>query len=517
MMKSIFGKMTITGRGVNWHLSSLPIKILVLAFFLSFSNVSQPKAQAAYFWSEQQRIPEYYDIAYDPPYLIADQNNVVHAFNSQPLQLSDETSPKAIFYRQWSLESGWTAPNDIFYDGNSGSIDVLDVTSDSLGVLYLIYQKDFGDIYFTYAYLAQAGRSTAWSSPIQIGSQSTHVTIGFEGVGAIAVDNGGNIVVIYSGSESGDGLYSTYSSDHGDNWSQPYPVYLTGDESLVVTDPELSLGESGKIHGVWTTFQSDGFAGPGYYANFDPKDGAWSEPMDLDVPGIRTPSVIEFESDVFVSYYHFSTNGNWWRRSSDGANTWTAPSQLSPRHVGTNGRVSFVVDSTNTLHGFFGQRINDFNHGMWEMIWTGDTWTTPDPVVKGPTVRDVIGGNGFDPRSARAVVSNGNLVLVTWTTDGFAGGNGAWYSYNILNAPVLPSQPNPEPTLAITPLSTNTPVESTTIESTITAVPVVDLSDRESSGLLLNPQTSIFSGVTFATIFLIGVFILRYLAQLRKG
>ena len=52
----------------------------------------------------------------------------------------------------------------------------------------------------------------------------------------------------------------------------------------------------------------------------------------------------------------------------------------------------------------------------------------------------MVGSNGFGPRSARAVVSNGNVILVTWGTDGFQGTNGAWYSYKKIDAPELPTE-----------------------------------------------------------------------------
>ncbi|HET6446799.1 MAG TPA: hypothetical protein VFI27_19710, partial [candidate division Zixibacteria bacterium] len=56
-----------------------------------------------------------------------------------------------------------------------------------------------------------------------------------------------------------------------------------------------------------------------------------------------------------------------------------------------------------------------------------------------------IGGNGFDPGSARAVMISGNILFVTWGTDGAAGENGAWFSYTTLNTPELPAVPLPVP------------------------------------------------------------------------
>ena len=483
---------------------------------LLFVNISQPKAQTAYFWSEQKRIPDYPDFTQEPPFMIADQNNTVHAFNAQPLHADEEDSPKAIFYRQWTREGGWTNPNDIIYDTEGGSLDILSVTSDPSGMVYLIFQQGFFNIYFTSADLANAGNSPSWSLPVLIAAQATHVGIGFGGVAAISADNIGNLVVIYSGSEFGKGLYSVTSSDQGNNWSNPYPVYLTGDETIVITDPALYLGQAGNFHAVWTTYLDDGSAGAGFYSRLDPNAKVWSEPTALDIPGIRTPDIIEYDGKLIVSYYHANVNGNWWRLSTDGGNSWSLPSQVSSAHVGTNGRVSFVVDSKNNLYAFFGERINDLNHGMWQCLWTGYSWTAPEPVVKGPQVRDAIGGDGFDPRAARAIVSNGNLILVTWTTDGFAGENGVWYSYKQVDAPELPAVALEEPT-TIAQSNPTVPAESTTSQLPIaTATHVLNISG-ESPRFAPNPQLPIIIGIVPVLLILLGTILIYYVRQSRPS
>src|SRR6185436_8292405 len=231
--------MSIFRKSIIWRSAKVSLQYLITILFLLFINVSGPKAQVAFFWSEQKRIPDFPDFTQEPPYLIADQNNTIHAFNAQVLRPDDENSPKAIFYRQWTKEGGWTSPNDIIYDNAGGTVDLLGVTSDSTGTVYLLFEKDYFNIYLTVAYLGNAGNSNAWSPPVLLASQATHVGIGFEIIGAIATDGNGNLVVVYSGSEVGKGLYSVNSSDYGNNWSDPYPVYLTGDETVVVTDPAL--------------------------------------------------------------------------------------------------------------------------------------------------------------------------------------------------------------------------------------------------------------------------------------
>jgi hypothetical protein len=489
---------------------------VTMLVFLFQGNVSISLAQQANYWARQERIPEYYDSTEEPPYLITDQNHVVHAFNSQPLDLEDSTSPYAIYYRQWTLEDGWTTPNDILYYEPAGSIRLVSVVSDKEGVVHLVFQGSDLNLYYTSAYLAEAGSSTAWAEPQIIGEQVTRSGPGFEYIGTIAVDSDANkIVVIYSGSQYGSGLYYVFSTDHGSSWSSPDLVFLTTGDDFVVTDPKLYVGSSGIFHAVWSNFKSDGSAGSGYYASWDPTNDAWSKPIDLDVPGIRTPSIVEYKGDLVVSYYHASTNGNWWRRSSDAGITWTPPVQVSPFHKGTNGGLSFVVDSNNIMHAFFGERIDDNNHGMWHTIWTGTAWSNPEAVVKGPQVKDVIGGNGFDPRSARAVISNGNVVLVAWGTDGAGGVNGAWYSYKRLDTPELPVQPLPVPSLAVQEMVTESvPVMTPTLSAEKIPVILNDGGDEPQS--LRSPQTAILIGIIPVILLLLGIIFVRYISHNRK-
>jgi hypothetical protein len=488
------------------------VSILLMLFS---GDITNSNAQQA-FWSTQQKIPEYYDSTEEPPYLIADQNHTIHAFNSQPLDLSNPDSHKAIFYRQWRLENGWTFPNDILVDIDGVNMNLLGVAVDGLSRVHLVIQK--GDaIYYIQNYLADANSAAMWSSPLLIAETSSLFATGFEIISALATDPDGNeIMVIYSGKQTGNGLYFTKSSDGGSNWTEPYPIYLTGDEDIIVTDPKLYKGESGIFHAVWSTFLKSGAGGPSYYANFDPTTNSWSQPLELDTPGIRTPSVIEYHGDVIVSYYHANVNGNWWRLSSDGGKTWTYPTQISALHVGTNGAVSFVVDSSDHLHAFYGERTDDNNHGIWHSIWAMTAWTKPDAVVRGPQIKDVVGGKGFDPRSARAVIVNGNVVLVTWGTDGAGGVNGAWYSYRQLDTPELPTLVLPIPSSIAEQISTEEPSLTTEIakaESTPNSLPENFLTAPRSTG---SPGTSVFIGILPALLVLLGIIFSRYIHYFRN-
>jgi hypothetical protein len=492
------------------------LKCFIVLLLLFAIDVSPSQAQGGTFWSEQERIPVYVDGTEEPPFLIADSNHTVHAFNSQPLNLDDPGSPSAVFYRQWTLENGWTYPNDILVDTGGADLILVGVTNDQSGRVHLVTQKG-ADLYYTQNYLANANLSTSWPDSMLIASSSERSRPGVANVAAIATNSDGSeIVVTFSGSQYGNGLYFTSSSDGGNTWTESYPIYLTGDETVVVTDPDLYVGKSGMFHAVWSTFLADGSAGPGYYANFDPKTNTWSEPVALDAPGIRTPAIIEKDDQLIVAYYFQKDNHDWWRTSNDNGKTWSIPKQISPSHIGTNGNVSFVVDGANVLHAFWGQRINDSSHGMWHEIFADGTFTNIEPVVRGPQIKDNLGGKGFDPRSARAVIVNGNTALVTWGTDGAAGLNGAWFSYKRLNAPELPTVVPDSPTVPA--------VESTAVAVVPTATIAVQetplvadsnlfkTSSEPSKGL----QTSIFVGIIPVILLLAGMVVLYYLIQNKK-
>jgi hypothetical protein len=179
----------------------------------------------------------------------------------------------------------------------------------------------------------------------------------------------------------------------------------------------------------------------------------WSQPMPLDKLvglGIAIPTVIEHQGTVLILY----NNGlegqvppvQWMLRSDDGGKTWSQPIRPFPTHIGRNGTISLVVDGADTLHVFFGQRTSGGEgepviHGMWHSVWNNG-WGPLQPVVSAPQ------SESFDPYDARAIVSQGNVILVTWRTD--PGRKDVWpfYSSTALDMPELPVVALPTPASA---------------------------------------------------------------------
>jgi hypothetical protein len=93
-------------------------------------------------------------------------------------------------------------------------------------------------------------------------------------------------------------------------------------------------------------------------------------------------------------------------------------------------------------------------------------WTAvglePEAVVKGPSASDPIGDKSFDPFAASAVISQGNVILVTWRTDPGLNANGVWYSYKVLDIPASPVTPPPPRSLS-DPASISVPTSASSL------------------------------------------------------
>jgi hypothetical protein len=236
-------------------------------------------------------------------------------------------------------------------------------------------------------------------------------------------------------------LYVVNSVDGGETWSEPTSIFFTNRDEPYIFELQIVESESAWLHAIWAV-NSIVNQGRGIYYARSQDGNAWSEPILLadatEGFGTRTPAIIEYNDNLFALY---NLPGKIkMRQSSDGGITWDDPYNIFPRHQGVNGSLSLVIDGNNDLHLFFGQRISGSPdiHGMWHSTFTNNRWIEPEAIVKGPRIVDVTGENGFDPNFARAIVSQGNLILLTWMTDPGAGRNGIWYSYKQIDAPELP-------------------------------------------------------------------------------
>jgi hypothetical protein len=405
-------------------------------------------AQTGNFWPPQRNIPLYHPET-DPPYLIADQNRTVHAFSSQFI---DDMDIQAIYYNKWNPDIGWTVPVDVILPPLKTQARILGAYLDQAGVAHVVFfsgDETAAQVYYSQARAVMADRAQAWSRPVMVGEKAL-----IPENGTIAGDGGSNLVIVYSGEQLGHGFYAVYSADGGITWTDPLPIFLTGHDQLWPFFLNVYVADTGQLFAVWSVQDRDNHGQATYFASFKFADQQWSEPEILAENrgnlGTSRPSIIEYRNTLFVMYYDGFTNQQYLRRSSDLGETWTTAFAPFP-HIGSNGPVSFVVDSNEDLHIFWAQRVQvpqqPAVHGVWHSVWNdqSETWGPYEPIVRGEKVLDRVGYTSFDPTSARAVVSQGNVLLIVWRTDPGSKGNGVWYTYDVLDTPELPVFPLPTP------------------------------------------------------------------------
>jgi len=431
-------------------------------------------------WASPSTIPGL-DLTNYPPILVADQNKTVHAFSTQWVD-NPNGAIRAIVYSQWTLAYGWTAPIDVIVSPR-GEARVTSAFLDKNGIMHVAFYGGngvSGDIYYTRALASVANNATAWTVPVAIGENAG------DPESAVFVGDGQDqLSLIYHGRSSGYGVYVVNSADGGGSWSSPSPIFLSDGDAPYVSKLSAIMSTSGWYHVIWNTFSESGQGRGIYYARAKVGDTQWSDPILMasanEGLGPQTPTILEYK-DVLYAIYNMTPKITM-RRSMDDGQSWDDPIVLFGRFVGVNGSLSLVVDGNDVMHLFFAQRISGSLgtsdiHGMWHSSWLNDRWVEPSAVVKGPRIVDEEGTSGFDPYEAHAVVSQGDVLLVTWRTDpGDIKDNGIWYSYAVINAPEKPIATLQLP--IVTQQLSQAELATPTIE--VSPTPVIEL-DRERRG-----------------------------------
>lgn len=481
------------------------IGLAVVLFLSSAINPIALSAQSALRWSPAQRIRGFANDS-DPPYLVADQNRTVHAFNSQWVG-----GDLAVLYSQWSPGKNWTTPVDILLSPKARQATVQGVFLDPKGILHLIF---FGgtefdaDIYYTEAPAASAANAGSWSPPKSIGTYAGKLISA-----SLVGDNQGNLFVVYSGNRDGNGLYSVQSSDGGNTWSNATTIFLTDSTNSWAFTVRTTLDSRGSLHAVWTLKNRQGLGEAVYYAHLESGQKQWSLPTTLQtVRGgdyqADWAAIIYYKNELFVFYDYGSPPHRWLRRSSDSGRTWTTEVRPFASVTGEDGSPVFLIDGNSALHVLFANRTSDNRlQGLWHSQWLGDSWPEVEAVVSGP------GSAQFSPSRPQGVVVQGNVILVTWRIDPGLTPNGIWFSYASLDGPEQPVVPLPTAVATIPP--TVTPVKATKVEPTpsATARPVVSLQTDTSPMPVTDtsPATGIVLGIVPVGFLLLVVIVMRRL------
>jgi len=503
---------------------SLAVFFVALAYFIVGSNVGIAQAGGTTGWATDERVPGYLDDTFTP-FLLADQNRTVHAFASQWVE--NDGRRKAIVYRQWTLMGGWTRPIDIIL-APSGDAEFLWAYLDKSDTVHMIFMAGKTQnlaVYYTSAPAINADWAPAWSEPVAMGWSASGLN-----TAAITGDDQGNLVVIYGGYRDGNGVYYTVSNDSGRTWSESIPIFLTYDAELSVFSLRLAIGAEKKPRAAWNVVTNLGIDEALYFSSYDFKTDKWDTPVELERRidlleyfGPSFPAIVDNGKEIVVIY----NSGNPFtgrpvgagrpiqraRVSTDGGLTWSEPRDPFPFHVGRSGEHALVLDGEGIPHTMFIQRIESADEngdysiigGTWHSAFENDGWTNPDRFVTTFAAHDV-----------RAVVCQGNVLLVVWREDPGVGADGIWFSYSILDEPELPVVP-----LATAAIDYSFQQEVTITPPSISTPEPTDypdfLDESPPSGLGSNPAMPIIIGAVPVILILVGIFVgYRFLLNHRE-
>jgi hypothetical protein len=484
--------------------------ILFWAIFQS-SRIAAAAQVSANRWSPRQRIPGIQDEA-DTPYLVADRNQTVHAFHSM---LIEEDSPElAIVYSNWNLDLGWTLPVDILLPFGGDLAYMQGAFLDQSGMMHIIFYccDDFSpNIYYSRAPAHEADRASAWSVPELIGEKasSPHTA-------TLVGDNRGNLFVLYGGNLDGKGIYAFHSPDSGDTWSLPVPVFLTDDSTLLPIGIQAHVDHQGRLHAVWVVNNPSGTGDAIYYAGLEADRETWRDPVVFAeinqsdfrvglISRVGNPAIAAYNQELIAIYMVCSPCEKRMRRSIDGGKTWTVPQDPFQTSRGMYGPVDFVIDSNDTLHVIFGDRAR--GQTMYHSVWRDGHWLELELVVPLSELKYPRGSPmAFTPTNPNAVISQGNVILISWRLDPGQGDNGTWYSYKELDTPELPLVPLPTVSAisAITPMPNITPVLPF---STPSPTPMTFSEEYGSPSFSNNPTDPLILGVLPVVLVIAGLIV----------
>jgi hypothetical protein len=289
---------------------------LVMVGLLSLSfSLSSASAQEGSRWSFANQIPDY-DKNGRAPFLIADRNRLVHAFNVQSVGEGESS----IFYRQWALDLGWTFPVDIILPPRVGSLSVEGVHLDEDGIFHLIFfvgDNVSGGIYYSKAFASAAGRAQSWSLPVLIGEHAGPV-----GSATLIGKENGELIVVYAGKKEGVGLYQVMSPDGGETWSSPGIAALVFEVDLIPSGIGMVIDKQERLHLVWSQVNIRGLGEGIYYSSFQPEIADWGPAVTLALLeesdySTNWPSIVFHRDQLMIIYQDSRPATRWMRMSSD--------------------------------------------------------------------------------------------------------------------------------------------------------------------------------------------------------
>ena len=444
------------------------------------------------------------------PVLIADNENRIHAFWSQPDGSNTSGAGTTIYYAR--LDNGqWSSPVAILNSGE-GIADEPAAAVDDQGVMYIAWSGGGrGEIYFSEAEAARAVIGSAWSTPVRLPSSQVAGS-----APDILVDQKGTVYVVYAiPLNEGRGIYLTRSEDEGKTWSPPVTVFDAAAAGWSMVDkPHLALTGNGHLHIIWTRYSLPSGSGSQglYYARSSDGGATWSQPETVvDQPVIWSRLLGTGERTINRVWQEVGSDRTtlWHEVSQDSGVTWTriAPVSIFGNTVGEPG---LAQDPAGRLHLL---QMVDRGQGSFSLqhwVWDGSVWSSDQGV-------ELINWNTTGMQYISMAVARNGILGVMFdgnTTNPQTGEmqDNLFFTYETLQLPA--DVPTPLPPLTATPTlqPTTTPTPGPTPTATITS------GFRSSAGIVQGPggdSSSVLSSI--AGPFVAGLIVLIvFVVSLRR-
>ena len=312
---------------------------------------------------------------------LSDSKGNIHSVWAQSSLLGDGTKRIAINYAQWDGKE-WTRPGPIMSSLDGVPLQMTFAIDPKDRLLLNWVDGESGELLFSWADLDHANLASEWEAPVGLPSPASLIVSS-----DMLVDGSGRIVVVYViPVNENRGIYVVQSTDTGDTWSSPVPVFdaiSAGWERL--GDPKIGLTEDGVLHVIFSrsserTGQPVGL----YYSRSFDGGVTWDEPQSLSEREIlwsdiacyddQTVHVVWQENDGLV-YANLS------QISQDSGESWSKP--LSVTAVNDRSTpVTLADNGMGILH--FIQLLEDRNVStvnqesliLQDWRWTGSRWET---------------------------------------------------------------------------------------------------------------------------------------------
>lgn len=351
------------------------------------------------------------------PFVLADTYGQLHvvwaedlngaAVNPQnPIERSN-----AIVYSRWDGKT-WTEPVDLFFTQNAGGYNFPYLALDAHDRLHMVWQA-FDGIYYSSAYLQDAGSVKAWSTP--------QLLAAFRGDGPrlLAVPNGDLVMVFAAWEQSLSGssernIYFTRSTDSGLTWNQPQRLSDFPDSlDIQLSHPVILATPDDMLHIVWQLSEPPDYTGSAvFYSRSSDAGATWLPSIELarrseNENWASAPELARLPNgELHLTWVCGDTAHRCHRLSVDEGQTWSEPSREFGDKVSLAGYDTLFVDGDGSLFWILQLR---YPSAIYSSQWLGTRWSELEVVNDGAL------HEGHYVRAIAALGNQVHLVMVDQT------------------------------------------------------------------------------------------------------